>query len=126
MRIRFAPAFEGCIHLFRAQTRHVYRVLQCQEDELTSVVSAMSDGWKFEQVQRGLPMAFASSANICMQLLPSGSAGVTSYSYSGGESPAEYLCVVSKEYPETPSNGAHNQPPTTDRVNALLTKARQM
>lgn len=30
--------------------KNVYRVLQCSEEELTQLVSTMSDGWKFEQV----------------------------------------------------------------------------
>ncbi|XP_076809098.1 BTB/POZ domain-containing protein KCTD5-like [Clavelina lepadiformis] len=54
--------------------KHVYRVIQCLEDELTHTVSAMSDGWKFEQ------------------LISVGS----SYSY-GNVDQAEFLCVVSKE-----------------------------
>ncbi|GAB1297054.1 BTB/POZ domain-containing protein KCTD2 [Apodemus speciosus] len=55
--------------------KHVYRVLQCQEEELTQMVSTMSDGWKFEQV-----------------LISIGS----SYNY-GNEDQAEFLCVVSRE-----------------------------
>ncbi|XP_043857664.1 BTB/POZ domain-containing protein KCTD2 [Dromiciops gliroides] len=54
--------------------KHVYRVLQCQEEELTQMVSTMSDGWKFEQ------------------LINIGS----SYSY-GNEDQTEFLCVVSRE-----------------------------
>nr|XP_023415713.1 BTB/POZ domain-containing protein KCTD17 [Loxodonta africana] len=59
--------------------KHVYRVLQCQEEELTQMVSTMSDGWRFEQL-----------VNIG-----------SSYNY-GGEDQAEFLCVVSKELCSSP------------------------
>ncbi|XP_016078627.1 PREDICTED: BTB/POZ domain-containing protein KCTD17, partial [Miniopterus natalensis] len=59
--------------------KHVYRVLQCQEEELTQMVSTMSDGWRFEQL-----------VNIG-----------SSYNYSG-EDQAEFLCVVSKELHSSP------------------------
>ncbi|KAI5091600.1 BTB/POZ domain-containing protein KCTD5, partial [Silurus meridionalis] len=55
--------------------KHVYRVLQCQEEELTQMVSTMSDGWKFEQASVSIG---------------------SSYNY-GNEDQAEFLCVVSKE-----------------------------
>lgn len=60
--------------LLQGPVKHVYRVLQCQEEELTQMVSTMSDGWKFEQ------------------LISIGS----SYNY-GNEDQAEFLCVVSRE-----------------------------
>lgn len=66
--------------------KHVYRVLQCQEEELTQMVSTMSDGWKFEQLV---------------------SIG-TSYNY-GSEDQAEFLCVVSKEL-QNQSSGDSSQP----------------
>ncbi|XP_029583633.1 BTB/POZ domain-containing protein KCTD5 [Salmo trutta] len=66
--------------------KHVYRVLQCQEEELTQMVSTMSDGWKFEQ------------------LVSIGS----SYNY-GNEDQAEFLCVVSKEL-HNQSYGTSSEP----------------
>lgn len=49
--------------------KHVYRVMHCDETELTQMVSTMSDGWKFEQL--------------------------ISVPYNGFQT--EYLCVVSRE-----------------------------
>ncbi|XP_078513898.1 BTB/POZ domain-containing protein KCTD17 [Lissotriton helveticus] len=66
--------------LTQAPPKHVYRVLQCQEEELTQMVSTMSDGWRFEQL-----------VNIG-----------SSYTY-GGEDQAEFLCVVSKEVQGSPN-----------------------
>ncbi|XP_054051538.1 BTB/POZ domain-containing protein KCTD17 isoform X4 [Rissa tridactyla] len=60
--------------------KHVYRVLQCQEEELTQMVSTMSDGWRFEQL-----------VNIG-----------SSYNY-GNEDQTEFLCVVSKELYNSPN-----------------------
>ncbi|KAH7728094.1 Potassium channel tetramerization-type BTB domain containing protein [Aphelenchoides avenae] len=77
-------------------TKHVYRVLQCHEDELTSVVSAMSDGWKFEQ------------------LVPIGT-------FHSGEMHPEYLCVVSREYPESENACANYE--GSDRAQVLQKKA---
>nr|XP_037856531.1 BTB/POZ domain-containing protein KCTD5-like [Chlorocebus sabaeus] len=59
--------------------KHVYHVLQCQEEELTQMVSTMSDSRKFEQ------------------LVSIGS----SYNY-GNEDQSKFLYVMSKELHNTP------------------------
>ncbi len=77
--------------------KSVYRVLQCHEDELTNLVSTMSDGWKFEQ------------------LISIGSTG-QQYNYGGGDDQAEFLCVVSREYPP---NANVRGPEPSDRAKVL-------
>ncbi|XP_039256739.1 BTB/POZ domain-containing protein KCTD5-like [Styela clava] len=71
------------LKVVQPQVKHVYRVLQCSEAELTQMVSTMSDGWKFEQ------------------LVSVGS----QYTY-GNEDQAEFLCVVSRELSNS-SKGAN-------------------
>jgi len=64
----------------------VYRVIQCQDSELTNLVSTLSDGWEF------------------VQLVSIGSL----YQY-GNEDNAEFLCIVSKQIDEVvkdPSSGS--------------------
>lgn len=80
--------------------KNVYRVLQCSEEELTQMVSTMSDGWKFEQL-----------VNIGSQ-----------YNY-GTEDHAEFLCVVSKECPNS-LNGPGAE--STDRAKVLQQKGSRM
>ncbi|XP_053714478.1 BTB/POZ domain-containing protein KCTD2 [Synchiropus splendidus] len=80
--------------------KHVYRVLQCQEEELTQMVSTMSDGWKFEQ------------------LISIGS----SYNY-GNEDQAEFLCVVSRELNNS-TNGIVIEP--TEKAKILQERGSRM
>ncbi|CAG9827703.1 unnamed protein product [Diabrotica balteata] len=81
--------------------KHVYRVLQCHEDELTQMVSTMSDGWKFEQL-----------INIGSQ-----------YNYNADEH-AEFLCVVSREcgIPDCPEIKSDRE----DRAKVLQQKGSRM
>ncbi|XP_040512204.1 BTB/POZ domain-containing protein KCTD17 isoform X4 [Gallus gallus] len=82
--------------------KHVYRVLQCQEEELTQMVSTMSDGWRFEQL-----------------------VNIGSYYNYGNEDQTEFLCVVSKELYNSPnglssesSHKAKKQVPPSEVLNA--------
>ncbi|EGT54807.1 hypothetical protein CAEBREN_29818 [Caenorhabditis brenneri] len=78
--------------------KFVYRVLQCHEEELANVVSAMSDGWKIVQV---VPIT-------------------SNYSTYTAEQPQEYLCIVERECPD---NG--NMKEGQDRAKLLQQKARR-
>ncbi|KOB71538.1 putative BTB/POZ domain-containing protein KCTD5 [Operophtera brumata] len=80
--------------------KHVYRVLQFHEEELTQMVSTMSDGWKFEQL-----------INIGSQ-----------YNY-GNEEHAEFLCVVSRECGSSLNS---NDIEPTDRAKVLQQKGSRM
>ncbi|RWS25502.1 BTB/POZ domain-containing protein KCTD5-like protein [Leptotrombidium deliense] len=82
--------------------KRVYRVLQCKEDELTQMVSTMSDGWKFEQL-----------INI----------GSNYSTYCNDGDQTEFLCVVSREcYNNT--NDRKLEP--TDRAKIIQQKASLM
>lgn len=80
--------------------KHVYRVLQFHEEELTQMVSTMSDGWKFEQL-----------INIGSQ-----------YNY-GNDEHAEFLCVVSRECGSSLNS---NDVEPTDRAKVLQQKGSRM
>eukprot|EP00096_Caligus_rogercresseyi_P012302 TRINITY_DN5105_c0_g1_i1.p1 TRINITY_DN5105_c0_g1~~TRINITY_DN5105_c0_g1_i1.p1 ORF type:complete len:197 (+),score=55.23 TRINITY_DN5105_c0_g1_i1:125-715(+) len=86
------------IHLRDIQTketkgRTVYRLLQCHEEELTQMISTLSDGWKLVQVINTGP----------------------GYRY-GTDDHGEYYCIVSKEYP-VESNILETK--TSDRAKVL-------
>ncbi|KAM5251961.1 BTB/POZ domain-containing protein KCTD17 isoform 2-T2 [Hipposideros larvatus] len=83
--------------------KHVYRVLQCQEEELTQMVSTMSDGWRFEQL-----------VNIG-----------SSYNY-GNEDQAEFLCVVSKELHSSPHGLSSDSSRKTKSTEEQLEEERQL
>lgn len=80
--------------------KHVYRVLQFHEEELTQMVSTMSDGWKFEQL-----------INIGSQ-----------YNY-GNDEHAEFLCVVSRECGSSLNS---NDIEPTDRAKVLQQRGSRM
>lgn len=83
--------------------KHVYRVLQCHEDELTQMVSTMSDGWRFEQ------------------LVHIGS----SYNYGNDGDQAEFLCVVSRQCTNGDRSHDHRIE-ATDRAKIIQQKAARM
>ena len=93
-----AQLVETSIRHQNNEHKHVYRVIQCHENELTNLVSTLSDGWKYEQL-----------INIGSQ-----------YQYSS-EDHAEFLCVVSREVgPDKPLRNAENEP--KDRAKVRICK----
>ena len=81
--------------------KYVYRVLQCHEDEVTQMVSTLSDGWKFEQM---------------INMKPS------SGEYPTGKQ-AEFLCVVSRECVGSPHTNGSHKPEPNDRAKLIQQKA---
>ena len=84
----------------KTSTKHVYRVIQYHEDELTQMVSSLPDGWRFEQ------------------LISVGS----NYQY-GAEDQAEFLCVVSRDITDSEEQGASAQ---SERAKALQERGSRM
>lgn len=80
--------------------KFVYRVLQCHEDEVTQMVSTLSDGWKFEQM---------------INMKPAGS--------YPDNSQAEFLCVVSRECIRSPHTNGSHKPEPNDRAKLIQQKA---
>jgi len=81
--------------------KYVYRVLQCHEDEVTQMVSTLSDGWKFEQM---------------INMKPS------TGEYPGGKQ-AEFLCVVSRECVGASSTNGSHKLEANDRAKIIQQKA---
>ncbi|CAD6187120.1 unnamed protein product [Caenorhabditis auriculariae] len=79
-------------------TKFVYRVLQCHGNELTSVVSAMSDGWKI------------------VQIVPINS---NEPNYDA-EQKQEFLCIVERECPDN-----ETMCESQDRAKLLQQRARR-
>ncbi|XP_033096284.1 BTB/POZ domain-containing protein KCTD5-like [Anneissia japonica] len=83
--------------------KHVYRVIQCQEEELTQMLSTMSDGWRFEQL-----------VNIGTQ-----------YIY-GSEDQTEFMCVVSKDISNSNGYSTFQQPEKTKVYEDRTTRMRDI
>ncbi|CAB4066630.1 KCTD2_5_17 [Lepeophtheirus salmonis] len=81
--------------------KHVYRLLQCHEEELTQMISTLSDGWKLVQVINTGP----------------------GYRYGTDDHGGEYYCIVSREYP-VDSNILETE--STDRAKVLQKNGIQM
>lgn len=79
--------------------KHVYRVLQCHEDEVTQMVSTLSDGWRFEQMINMKPIGDYPSKQ------------------------AEFLCVVSRECSGSFNTNGSNKPEPNDRAKLIQQKA---
>ena len=137
-----------CSHTHNTQIspnhQNVYRVLHCQEGELTQMLSTLGDGWKMTQVTYTQHMFLLPCDFIWRQFLthvscpisvppphapplpsPSPSPAIPSqlvnigsqYSYSSQDQ-SEFLVVVSKEF-NNPLPGSDTKPTDKEKVSVL-------
>ena len=97
----------------KSDVKGVYRVLHCSEEELTQMISTMSDGWKLEQLLKFVSLVIFKLIQLFNFFCSIG----TSYNYDGGCDRTEFLCIVSKEYPTNSTNES------TDRGRLLQCRA---
>ena len=68
------PVFQPLFLQELSDQKSVYRVLHCQEGELTQMLSTLSDGWKMTQVRASLSSEtlYLTEIFVCLFICPAG------------------------------------------------------